>query len=308
MKGSPHNPTMDIGNLRLFITLARNLHFSRTSEQMHMSASAVSRSIQRMEEQLGQTLLIRDNRSAQLTEAGQIFLEYALEVVKRYESLQRDLQGKSDVLRGQLTLFASVTASQSILPTVLSDFRSRYPEIHIQLETGYAVNALSRLNEGIDVVVAALPLDNEPGQSSEAHLKKKIITSIPLRTVAPADGELAARLKIDERDWSKIPLVLPSTGQVRQNIDAWLKANDISPNVYAEVPGNEAILSLVALGCGVGFVPELVVNDSPLASQVVVLENGPDLEDFYVGFCTRRKSLEVSPIIQAFWQAIPDSR
>lgn len=86
---------------------------------------------------------------------------------------------------------------------------------------------------------------------------------------------------------------------------AWLRNQNVVPNVYAEVPGNEAILSLVALGCGVGFVPELVVNDSPLKAQVKVIEAGPDLEDFHVGFCTRTKSLEVSPIIRAFWESVP---
>ena len=90
-------------------------------------------------------------------------------------------------------------------------------------------------------------------------------------------------------DWSLGPLLLPSTGQVRKNINVWLRNQSIFPNVYAEVPGNEAILSLVALGCGVGFVPELVIKDSPLADQVEVVEDGPDLEDFHVGFCTRKK-------------------
>lgn len=300
----PNLNNMDIPSLRLFITLSRNLHFGKTSEQMHMSPSAVSRAIQRLEDQLGHPLLVRDNRSAQLTEEGQIFLEYALEVIKRWETLQRDLEGKSDVLRGQLTLFASVTASQSILPNVLSEFRLRYPEIHIQLETGYAINALSKLAEGIDVVVAALPDD---GDEQDEQLQKKIITSIPLRTVAPANRKLGELLNVTDIDWSTVPLVLPSTGQVRKNINSWLRNQNIVPNVYAEVPGNEAILSLVALGCGVGFVPELVVDDSPLADQVVVVEKGPELEDFHVGFCTRSKSLEVSPIIRAFWDSIPET-
>lgn len=290
---------MDIASLRLFITLSRTLHFGKTSEQMHMSPSAVSRAIQRMEDQLGQPLLIRDNRSAQLTDAGQVFLEYALDVVKRWESLQRDLAGSSDILRGQLSLFASVTASQSILPDVLSDFRRRYPEIHIQLETGYAVNAIQKLAEGIDVVVAALSED------PEQQLRKKIITSIPLLTVAPASGELLSRASAPQLDWSRVPLVLPTSGQVRRNVDSWLKSRNISPEVYAEVPGNEAILSLVALGCGIGFVPRLVVEDSPLSDRVTVLDTGPDLDDFHVGFCTRSASLEVSPIIRAFWEAIP---
>lgn len=294
---------MDISSLRLFITLARNLHFGKTSQEMHMSPSAVSRAIQRLEEQLCHALLVRDNRSAQLTEAGQVFLEYALEAVKRYEALQRDLEGSAGVLRGTLTLFASVTASQSILPDVLSDFRSRHPEIHIQLETGYAVNALSRLSEGIDVVVAALPANDE---HQDEALEKQIIMSIPLRTVAPVSGEISRQLdaRADDIDWSSVPLILPSIGQVRQNVNTWLRERQLVPNVYAEVPGNEAILSLVALGCGVGFVPDLVVRESPLADKVRIIESGPALEEFHVGFCTRRKSLAVSPVIRAFWESI----
>lgn len=289
---------MDIPTLKLFVSLARNLHFGKTSEEMHLSPSAVSRAVQRLEDQVGHMLVLRDNRSAQLTEAGQVFLEYALDAIKRFEMLQQDLEGRSGVLRGQLSLFASVTASQSILPRVLADFRMRYPEIHIQLETGYAVNALSKLAEGIDVVVAALP------EGDDDQLEKQIITSIPLRTVVPASGGLAEQLSAPTLDWSSVPLVLPSSGQVRKNVDRWLRDEQIAADIYAEVPGNEAILSLVALGCGVGFVPELVVKDSPLADEVQMLEVGPKLPDFQVGFCTRRRNLSLSPIIRAFWESI----
>ena len=84
--------------------------------------------------------------------------------------------------------------------------------------------------------------------------------------------------------------MLPSTGEVRENINVWLGNHSISPNLYGEVRGNEAILSLVAMGWGVGFVPELVIKDSPLADQVEVLEDGPDLEKFHVGFLLREKA------------------
>ena len=154
------------------------------------------------------------------------------------------------------------------------------------------------------MVIAALPVD---GSEHDDQLEKRIITSIPLQTVAPLNHRFDELLDIKPIDWSLVPLVLPSTGQVRKNINAWLRNQSITANVYAEVPGNEAILSLVALGCGVGFVPELVIKDSPLADQVKVVEDGPDLEDFHVGFCTRRKSLEVSPIIRAFWDSIPET-
>lgn len=290
---------MDIHQLQLFVALARNLHFGQTSFEMHMSPSAVSRTLQRLEDQVGQTLFLRDNRSVKLTEAGQIFREYADEVLSRHEQLLTELGESEGQLRGRLTLFASVTASQSILPTVLSRFREDYPGIHLQLETGYAVNALARLHEGCDVVVAAL------SQREEPELHKRIITSIPVLMIAPCNAPGFDEYLSGDIDWPRIPMIVPTAGQARDNLDNWIRKASIRPNIYAEVAGNEAILSLVALGCGVGFVPELVLHDSPLVDKVKVIESGPRLEDFHVGFCSRRRSLENSPIVQAFWSSIP---
>ena len=289
---------MDIQRLRLFASLCRNLHFGNAGLENHMSPSAVSRTIQRLEDSIGHRLFIRDNRSVELTEQGEMFHRYAMDVLARFDALNQELGQTEGKLTGRLTLFASVTASQSILPRVLARFRADYPDIHIQLETGYAVNALKRLYEGCDVVVAALS-DEEDGQ-----LIKRIITSIPIQTVAPTESNGVDELLVGEIDWSRVPLILPSVGQARDNINSWFSEQGIRPNIYAEVSGNEAILSLVALGCGVGFVPKLVVKDSPLADRVRLVESGPKVSDFHVGFCTRRSSLASSDIIKAFWDSI----
>lgn len=294
--------SMDIQQLRLFNALCRHLHFGNAGVECHMSPSAVSRNIQRLEETMGHKLLLRDNRSVSLTDQGVIFHRYATDVLSRWDALKLELGQTAGELTGRLTLFASVTASQTILPNVLTRFRLDYPGIHIQLETGYAVNALKKLFEGCDVVVAALPPE-EDGQ-----LIRQIITSIPIQAVAPraqggADNSVDELLRGDI-DWAQVPLIVPTTGQVRDNINSWFTRQDIRPNIYSEVSGNEAILSLVALGCGVGFVPKLVVKGSPLADRVRVVESGPSLSDFKVGFCTRRSSLASSGIIRAFWQSI----
>jgi LysR family transcriptional regulator, positive regulator for ilvC len=289
---------MDIQQLRLFTSLCRNLHFGNAGLENHMSPSAVSRNIQRLEDAVGYKLFLRDNRSVSLTEQGEVFHRYAMDVLNRWDVLKQELGQSEGELRGRLTLFASVTASQSILPNILPRFREDYPGIHIQLETGYAVNALKRLYEGCDVVVAALSEDEDE------QLIKRIITSIPIQTVAPVDTNGTNEWLNDEIDWSRVPLILPRTGQARENVDSWFVRQGIRPNIYAEVSGNEAILSLVALGCGVGFVPQLVIHESSLVNKVKVLKSGPELSDFNVGFCTRRSSLASSDIIRAFWGSI----
>ncbi len=302
---------MHIQQLRLFTSLCRNLHFGNAGLENHMSPSAVSRTIQRLEDSIGHKLFLRDNRSVELTEQGEMFHRYAMDVLVRFDALNQELGQTAGKLTGRLTLFASVTASQSILPRVLARFRTDYPDIHIQLETGYAVNALKRLYEGCDVVVAALSNEKSNEKSGEkadeksgGQLIKRIITSIPIQTVAPTESNGVDELLVGEIDWSRVPLILPTVGQARDNIDSWFSEQGIRPNIYAEVSGNEAILCLVALGCGVGFVPKLVVKDSPLADRVRLVESGPRVSDFHVGFCTRRSSLASSDIIKAFWDSI----
>ena len=286
---------MDTHALEIYLGLCRNLHFSQTSEQFHLSPSALSRAIQRLEQEMGCALLIRDNRAVSLTAQGEVFRQYAEEVVARGEQLRIDLGQSLATLTGKLSLFASVTASQSILPTVLARFRREYPGVEIQLETGYAGNALQRLSEGCDVVVAALP------ETEDVHTTRRIITSIAVVTIAPVTVN---HLASGDIDWSTLPLVLPAAGPTRVYVEDWFHGQHIQPKIYSEVAGNEAILALVALGCGVGFVPQLVLENSPLADQVRVLTTALNLPDIHVGFCTRTRRLAMSPVIRAFWESI----
>ena len=82
---------MDTHALEIYLGLCRNLHFSRTSEQYHLSPSALSRTIQRLEQAVGCTLLVRDNRSVALTPQGELFRQYAADIVARCEQLQLDM-------------------------------------------------------------------------------------------------------------------------------------------------------------------------------------------------------------------------
>ena len=149
---------MDYDALRLFLHLSQTLRFSRTSRECHVSPSALSRTVQRLEQETGWPLLERDRRSVRLTAEGARFAEHARDTLERWTRLGRELAGRGDKLTGSIAIFASVTACQSFLPELLSAFRQRHPDIHIRLETGYAADALERLAEGrVDVSVAAIP-------------------------------------------------------------------------------------------------------------------------------------------------------
>ncbi|HET6279653.1 MAG TPA: HTH-type transcriptional activator IlvY [Polyangia bacterium] len=292
---------MDYDALRLFLNLSRTLHFLRSSRETHVSPSALSRAIQRLEKEVGWPLFERDRRTVRLTAEGARFAEHARQTLDDWERLRRELRGSGETLSGTIALFASVTATQSFLPGILSGFREQYPDIHIKLETGYAADALAMLEQGlVDVTVAAIPPRIPPA------LVARVVTHTPLLFVAPAAPGPVQRLTMRRPlPWPEIPIVLPASGLARTFADRWFKRKRITPLLYSEVPGSEATMALVALGAAVGIVPRLVMDRSPLRPDVRALEVEPDLGEFRVGFCTQRRKLK-SPLVRAFWNVIRD--
>lgn len=290
---------MDLDALRLFLRLSGSLHFGRTSRERRISPSALTRTIQRLEAEAGAPLFVRDCRSVTLTDEGRLLQAFASETLSRFEAFERSVGRSQERLRGTVSIFASVTACQSFLPPLLCEFRRNFPGIQIRLETGYAVDALTVLRSGdVDVAVATLPED------VPATLSARTLVQIPLVFVAPVDAfgvsELVAR---PAPPWAEIPMILPPTGLTRESVDRWFRRKRVKPKVYGEVPGTEAILALVSLGCGVGVVPKLVADQSPLQSSLQILSPDPPLTPVRVGICAEHKRLK-SPVVQALWDSI----
>lgn len=295
---------MDSRHLRQFVNLAETLHFGRASEACNVSPSALSRSIRQLEEEVGAALFNRNNRSVELTHAGHLYLQYARDALLQWDALRNRLMQESGELRGEVSMYCSVTASYSFLFELLSRFRAEHPHIEIKLHTGDPENAVSRVQAGNeDIAIGARP-DKLPAQ-----LAFKPIAKTPLEFIAPPDDGAAGSLadletaRPSAARWSATPMILSETGLARRRIDRWFAALGIQPDIYAQVAGNEAIVSMVSLGFGVGVVPRIVLDNSPLASKVRVLDVRPRLKAYEVGLFTQKKKLH-SPLISAFWSQL----
>lgn len=294
---------MNIRDLQLFLHLAKTLNFARTSAACHISPSSLSRVIQRLESELGQSLFHRDNRRVVLTVSGQEFREYADEAVNQWLAIKDSLAQQDELLAGEISLFCSVTASYSFLYDLLSQFRLEHPNIEIKLHTGDTATVIDRIsNEQEDVGIAAIP------KRPPAHLAVQEITRTPLVFIKPKDN-LHAMPGLGaggEMDWQQVPMILSETGLARERVDQWFRDQKIKPNIYAQVAGNEAIVSMVSLGFGIGLVPKLVVDNSPLEDRIEQLARQPALEDFSIGVCTLKRKLS-NPLIKAFWELASSS-
>jgi len=284
----------------MFQHLAQSLHFGKTAQVYFVSPSTLSRIIQRLEEQLGGKLFLRDNRSVQLTAIGQKFLVFAEQQLTQWQLLQQAINDQKIQLSGKLHIYCSVTAAYSHLPPLLDKFRQQNPLVEIVLTTGDAADALEQIQQKtVDIAIAAYD-DNFP-----KSLYFYPLADIPLTIIAPIIA-CSVQKKIQEKtiDWQEVPIILPEHGTARKRFEQWYRKKQLGKaNIYATVSGHEALVSMVALGCGVGIAPQVVVDNSPVKDRVQYLIANDEITPFKLGICCL-KTQQQQPLINAFFQAI----
>jgi LysR family positive regulator for ilvC len=288
---------MDNRSLKQFVNLADSLHFGRASEASNVSPSALSRGIARIEEEVGVTLFERNNRSVSLTHAGSLFLGYARDTLGEWDTIRNTLMEEAAELHGEVSMYCSVTASYSFLFEILTRFRRDHPRIEIKLHTGDPEDAIGRVLAGDeDIAIGAKP------KILQAGLAFKPIAVSPLVFITAKSHEKTL-LQVDTVSWADSPMILPERGLARRRVDELFRTLGVQAHIYAQVAGNEAIVSMVSLGFGVGVVPQIVLDNSPLSDTVQVLDIQPGLEPYKVGLFTLKKKL-ASPLINAFWSQL----
>jgi LysR family transcriptional regulator, positive regulator for ilvC len=282
---------MDIRSLELFQHLATSLHFAKTSDALFVSPSTLSRAIQRLEEECGTALFVRDNRSVKITAAGLKLLNFSQHTLAEWKKVKWELQQDHQLLQGELSLFCSVTASYSHLPKLVNNFRHKYPRVEIHLSTGDpALSVAKVLQQEADVAIAIHTPDFPP------ELLFLPIEDVPLVLIAPKDTLLQ---HLHQVDWRRHSMILPESGPTKRIVHHWFSEKGIRPRVYATVGGNEAIVSMVALGCGLGIVPQVVLDNSVVSNKVNRIEI-KDIEPYKLGLCCLQKRA-AEPAIKALF-------
>jgi LysR family transcriptional regulator, positive regulator for ilvC len=288
---------MDFLPLQAFLSLSETLHFGRTSRACHMSPSAMSRLIQRVEEAAGVPLLLRTKRNVELTPAGRAFRDFARDTLERWTAFREQSQKTGAAPTGELRLFCTVTASQAFLPPFLHRLNEAYPGIHVRLQTGDAGQAIPRVLDGkTDISFAPEPESLAPTLAFRPLVQTDLVFVIPRRP-GPV-RQLFARKPVD---YAQVPMVLSENEVSRRRVERWFARRNISPKVYALVAGNEAILAMISLGLGAGVLPHLVAKSSPLRDQVTIRPLDPALAPYVVGLCALKHRVAL-PLLRALWE------
>lgn len=276
---------MDFQDLTAFRTLSAHLHFARAAGVLQTSPSSLSRRVREMEKEMGSPLLERDTRGVALTEAGRVFLAFAEETLQRRHEMGLALGQAGTRFQGTLRLYASVTACYSILPPLVRALRRHQSGLVLSVVTGDPADARFALAEGrVDLALSALPRGGQPG--FEAFRVERT----PLVFVVARDGKYGKVFRGSQKRQFQPeqilghPMILPARGLSRERFDRWLKKHRQRLRLAAETSGNEAVLALTRLGLGVGFVPRLVLDNSPFARGLTTFAAGGELGDYEIGF------------------------
>jgi DNA-binding transcriptional LysR family regulator len=246
---------VELRHLRYFVVAAEELHFARAAERLGISPPSLSQQIQALEGDLGVRLFARTKRSVALTEAGRRFLNEARATLRQAEQAAEVAKQAARGEIGRIEVGYVTSAScLGLIPTVVAAFREENPWVELQLHRMETVRQLSALAQGhIDVGFLRPPLRYPSGLSGSLVWKQPFVVALPERHPFASEksiriGALAQEALIA----SSVELELGFGGLIHE-IAADGK---FTPRIVSRAPDILTILTLVAAGAGIAFVPE----------------------------------------------------
>lgn len=176
---------MNLRHLAVFYAVAETGSLSKAAERLYITQPAVSRQLKSLEDALGLVLLDREPRGVRLTEAGQVLADYAGRIFALSARARASMEEISSLKSGRLSLGASTTIGNYLLPPVLAHFRAMHPDMDIRLEIGNT-DAIQRL-----LLEDRIDFGFSEGFVEHQELESRIFAHDELAIIAPADHPLA---------------------------------------------------------------------------------------------------------------------
>ena len=246
---------MELRHLRYFVVVAEELHFRRAAERLHMSQPPLSQQIRALEEEVGATLLLRNQRRVELTAAGVAFLERAREILEAVEDAARQARRVQRGEVGRLAVGFVGSAMYSFVPELLRAFREQAPDIALRLHELGTTEQLRQLDDGrLDVGFLRTP-GRRPGLSFETVLEEPVVVAMP--DVHPLAQRSLVRLS-DLVGESLVLLTPAGSPGLRAALATSIAQLGGEERIVQEVAEMQTVIGLVAAGVGISLVPESV--------------------------------------------------
>jgi DNA-binding transcriptional LysR family regulator len=243
---------MEDHKLRVFCAVAETKSFSKASELIHLTQPAVSLQIQAMEELYETRLFDRSGNSINLTPAGEILYKRAKEILALYAEAQQNISEITGAIKGSLSIGASSTIGNYLLPHIIAAFKKKVPQVNISLVVSNTKTITERLNAGeIDIALVE-------GDVSKQRFSVETLISDELVVIMSPAHPWSDRRNVPAIDLTKEPIIMREEGSgTRQIILKHLEEHGIKLDqlkIALVMGSTEAIKGAVEEGLGVSIV------------------------------------------------------
>jgi DNA-binding transcriptional LysR family regulator len=286
---------MELRHLRYFAAVAQYLNYSEASRRLHVAQPAISQTILDLEDELGVKLLLRTKRSVQLTAAGTAFLREAGEILRRANEAQQLARRAARGEVGILGIAFFGTAFAPILPTLVQDYRHRYPDVELRLFELNPDQQLVAFDDGrIDLgFTRRLPLDRR------AEFEEEVVYTDHLAIALPAAHALAKQKVIRLKSLATEPFVQfhrRGAPGLFDEVIAVCRRAGFCPRIIHEPNLMATAMTLVESGLGVSLIPRCVRNLN--RPQAVIRPTAP--KSAPIPLCVTWRKSSQNPALSAF--------
>lgn len=292
---------MELRQLRYFLAVAEQLHFSEAARALGIAQPPLSQQIQKLEREIGTRLFVRHSRHVELTDAGRRFRERAQRIVDDADLALAEAQNAGRGETGRLILgFAGSTVFHPLVATLLQRYRSAYPGVTIGCEESNSSVLLERVSEArVDAAFVRLPLDCR-GLAIEPLVEEDVLAVLPPR------HRLARRRSLDLADLADDPLILfprPIGPDLYDSILSACRAAGFNPVISMESPQISSAVNMVAAGFGVTLIPSSMRQIRALGVTYHALKGS----SLHTTIALVHRPGERSPIVQHFVRVLRDT-
>ncbi|MFF9110306.1 MULTISPECIES: LysR family transcriptional regulator [unclassified Streptomyces] len=260
---------LNLERLRTLDAVARHGSVSGAAEGLHITTSAVSQQLAKLEREVGQQLLAKHGRGVRLTDAGRLLAEHAGRILSQVQLAQSDLEAQRGRVAGELRLSAFPTAARGLFPAALAALRAEHPALRIrscELEPEAGIRGVVRGDLDLAVV---LDWYNKPMPLPDGLVKASVLDD-PADVALPAGHPLAGRAEVDLGEFAEDEWITWGEGEFcHEWLMYTLRSRGIEPIVGHRAGETHTQLGLVAAGLGVCIAP--LLGRHPVPEGVVTV-------------------------------------
>ena len=286
-----------IRQLQIFSVAATHLSFARAAEKLYLTHAAISLQIKQLEDVFGTQLFDRIGKRVFLTEAGEILLDHARQILQSLKEADESLMALKGLKGGRVAIAVTSTA-EYFAPGLLAEFRKAQADVRVRLlvDNREEVSRLLISNEVDMAIMGRPPADMEAEAVSFAPH--------PLVLVAAAGHPLLAKPRLAVADLAEETMIVREAGSgTRSAMEEFFLEHAVKPRIGMEMGSNEAIKQAVVAGLGVSFISQHTLGLELSAGRLAVLKvNGTPVIRRW--FLVRHKSKRLTPALGAFWEFV----